>query len=78
VARDIGGGIEVYVMRPGVGARREDLVGTLDDAPTDEMATVDEQRACAEAWRLDRASSDEPRVITLVQAGQSSSPYGDD
>lgn len=51
MARDMGGGMQVYVMRPGLGARLEDLVKTLDDAPPDQMATVDEQRAFAEAWR---------------------------
>jgi hypothetical protein len=51
MARDMGGGMGVYVMRPGLRARPEDLVRTLDDAPPDQVATIDEQRAFAEAWR---------------------------
>jgi hypothetical protein len=47
--RDMGGGLQVYVMRPGRGPRLKDLVGTLDDAPPDQLATVDEQRALFEA-----------------------------
>jgi len=50
MARDMGGGMGVYVMRPGRAARREDLVDTLGDAPADQMATVDEQRAFFDAW----------------------------
>jgi hypothetical protein len=49
MARDMGGGMKVYVMRPGQPGR-PDLVETLDDAPPDQMATVDEQRAFFEAW----------------------------
>jgi hypothetical protein len=53
MARDMGGGMQVYVMQAGRRARREDLVGTLDNASADRLATVDEQRAFAEAWRAD-------------------------
>jgi hypothetical protein len=53
MAREMGGGMQVYVMRPGLGARPEDLVKTLDDAPPGQMATVDEQWAFAEAWRAE-------------------------
>jgi len=53
MARDMGGGMRVYVMRPGLRARPEDLVETLDDAPPDQIATVDEQRAFAEACRAE-------------------------
>ena len=53
MAREMGGGTQVYVMRPGLGARPEDLVKTLDDAPPGQMATVDEQWAFAEAWRAE-------------------------
>jgi hypothetical protein len=53
MARDMGGGMQVYVMRPGQPGR-PDLVKTLDDAPPDQMATVDEQRAFSEAWLADR------------------------
>jgi hypothetical protein len=51
MARDMGGGMRVYVMRPGLPARLEDLVETLDDASPDQIATIDEQQAFAEAWR---------------------------
>lgn len=53
MARDMGGGMQVYVLRPG---RRgsQDLVKTLGDAPLGLLATVDEQRAFADAWRADR------------------------
>lgn len=54
MARDMGGGMKVYVMHLGRRAQREDLVETLDGAPADQLATVDEQRAFAEAWRDNR------------------------
>src|SRR5579859_6928609 len=54
MARAMGGGMQVYIMRPGLRGRREDLVRTLDDAPPDRITTVDEQRAFAEAWRAER------------------------
>ena len=53
MTRDMGGGMQVYIMRPGLRGRQEDLVRTLDDAPPDLIATVDEQRAFAEAWRAE-------------------------
>ena len=53
MARDMGGGMKVYVMRPGLPGR-PDLVETLDDASPDQMATVDEQRAVFEAWLAER------------------------
>jgi hypothetical protein len=51
MARDMGGGMRVYVMQPGRAARPEDLVRTLDDALPEQIATVDEQLAFREAWR---------------------------
>lgn len=54
MARDMGGGMQVYIMRPGLRGRREDLVKTLDDASPDQIAAVDEQRAFAEAWRAEQ------------------------
>lgn len=53
MARDMGGGSTVYIMRAGQRARREDLVKTLEDAPTELLGTVDEQQAFAQAWRDD-------------------------
>lgn len=51
MARDMDGGKQVHIMRPGLPGRWEDLVKTLDDASPDQIATVDEQRAFSEAWR---------------------------
>ena len=53
MARDMGGGAQVYVIRPGLRARSEDLVETLDDAPLDQMATVAEQQAFFDAWQAE-------------------------
>jgi hypothetical protein len=53
MARDMGAGMQVYIMQAGRRARREDLVQTLDNAPPDQLATIDEQRAFAQAWRDD-------------------------
>lgn len=53
MARDMGGGMKIYVMRPRPSGRPE-LVETLDDASPDQMATVDEQRAFFEAWSAER------------------------
>jgi len=50
MARDMGGGMQVYILRRGQPGRPEDLVKTLEDAPPDQMATVDDQRAFFEAW----------------------------
>lgn len=51
MARDMGGGERIYVIRPGHNALLDDLVDTFADAPVDQLATVDEQRAFWEAWR---------------------------
>jgi hypothetical protein len=50
MARDMGAGMKVYVLHPGMRGRREDLVETLDDALLEELATVDEQKAFHDAW----------------------------
>jgi hypothetical protein len=50
MARDMGGGERIHVLRPGRGAHLDDLVETFADAPVDQLATVDEQRAFWEAW----------------------------
>lgn len=44
-----GGGTKVYVLLPGH-RTRPDLEETLDDAPPDQIATVEEERAFADAW----------------------------
>ena len=54
MARDMGGGMKVYVLHPGLRGRREDLVETLDDALSDKLATVDEERAFHDAWIVER------------------------
>jgi len=53
--------LRIYVMQPGRSASTEDLVETLDDAPPDQIATIDEQRAFAEAWLAERGKHRQPR-----------------
>jgi hypothetical protein len=50
MARDMGGGEVIYVIRPGQVARLDEAVDTLADAAVGELATIDEQRAYWEAW----------------------------
>lgn len=50
MARDMGGGMRIYLMHPGLRARLDDLVETLDEAPLDQVATVEEQRAFFKSW----------------------------
>ncbi|MFC0439544.1 hypothetical protein [Kutzneria buriramensis] len=52
--RDMSGGGRVYVLRPGRPVGRDDVVKTFDDAPVDQVATVEEQRAFWDAWRATR------------------------
>jgi hypothetical protein len=47
MARDMGGGAQVYVLRPGKPARER--VGTFDDAPVALLGTVEQQRRHFEA-----------------------------
>ncbi|MDQ0378608.1 hypothetical protein [Amycolatopsis thermophila] len=53
MARDMGGGERVYVLRPGQAARGDDLVDTFAEASLDQLATVEEQRTFWEAWLKD-------------------------
>ncbi len=53
MALDMGGGMKIYVLHPGLRASRADLVETLDDAPPEQLGTVEEQRSFAEAWLAD-------------------------
>ncbi|TVZ01707.1 hypothetical protein EAS64_30025 [Trebonia kvetii] len=53
MARDMGGGMQLYILRPGVPGR-PDLVRIFDEAPPDQLATVDEQRAFHQAWLAER------------------------
>jgi hypothetical protein len=50
IARDMAGGMKVYLMHPGRAARMEDLVETLQDALPDQLATVGDQRAFFDEW----------------------------
>lgn len=51
MARDMGGGERVYVLRPRQQAKREDLVDTLEPADANLLATVDEQAKYFDSWR---------------------------
>lgn len=51
MARDMGGGERVYVLRPRQQAKREDLVDTLEPADAHRLATVDEQAEYFDSWR---------------------------
>jgi len=53
MARDMGRGMKVCVLCPGQRTRL-DLVETFDGAPSGQIATAGEQRACAGAWREER------------------------
>ena len=50
MARDMGGGEKVYVLRPRQPALLTDLVDTLADTSIDDIATVDEQLKFFENW----------------------------
>jgi hypothetical protein len=52
MARDMGGGMLVYVQRLGVPGRPE-LVNTFDDAEPEQLGTVDEQKAFHSEWIAD-------------------------
>ncbi|MDQ2587962.1 hypothetical protein CKY47_29105 [Saccharothrix yanglingensis] len=50
MARDMGGGMKAYVMRPGKEATTSDLVQTLDDAPVELLDTIAEQEKRRDSW----------------------------
>jgi len=50
MARDMGGGRKVYLMRMGEAARLEDLVNTFDVAPIETIASVADQRDYFLRW----------------------------
>ncbi|MFI9815975.1 hypothetical protein [Saccharothrix variisporea] len=50
MTRDMSGGLQAYVMRPGEKATASDLVETLADAPVELLGTIAEQEACRDAW----------------------------
>ncbi|HVK26422.1 MAG TPA: hypothetical protein VM677_34155 [Actinokineospora sp.] len=50
MCRDMGGGMQIYIMRPGHKASIDDLVGTLADAPIEQIGTIAEQQACHAEW----------------------------
>jgi hypothetical protein len=57
MARDMGGGEVIYMIRPGQVARFDEAVDTLADAAVGELATIDEQRAYWEAWLQQRGKA---------------------
>ena len=50
MAREMGGGHNVYVLRMGHQARMSDLVDSLGEASLDLVTTVAAQKAAYEAW----------------------------
>lgn len=50
MAREMGGGRNIYLLRPGMQARREDLVDIFGEASFDQVGTVAEQNAFYENW----------------------------
>lgn len=56
--RDMGGGYRIYVVRPGLKARRGDRVSTLDDAPAELLGTVADQKAHRSAWLAEPNKAD--------------------
>jgi hypothetical protein len=45
---EMGGGRKIYLLRPGVQTKREDLVDVLGAASIDQVCTLEEQRICYE------------------------------
>lgn len=50
MSRQMSGGRKVYLLKPGVQGRREDLIDVFDAAPLDQVGTVTEQRLMFEDW----------------------------
>jgi hypothetical protein len=50
MAREMGGGRKVYVLRMGRQARMSDLVDSLEEASLELVTTVAAQTAAYEAW----------------------------
>jgi hypothetical protein len=50
MSRQMAGGRKVYVLKPGMQGRREDLVDVFEAAPFEKVGTVTEQRLAFEAW----------------------------
>lgn len=50
MSRQMSGGRKVYLLKPGMQGRREDLVDVFDAAPLDQVGSVGEQRLMFEAW----------------------------
>lgn len=50
MARQMGGGRKLYLLRHGQQARREDLVDAFEPAEFEQVGTVAEQRAAYEIW----------------------------
>jgi len=60
MAREMGGGKKVYLMRMGEQARPEDLVNTFDEAPIEKIGSVVDQREYFVRW-LQSAKPLDPR-----------------
>ncbi|HEX6356365.1 hypothetical protein [Actinophytocola sp.] len=56
MARDMGGGMQTYIMRPGHKSSMDDLVDTLADAAVEQIGTVEEQQAWHAEWWAAAAS----------------------
>ena len=50
MAKDMGGGVKVYVLHPGQQARMNEMVDALGEAPFDLVTTVAQQRTAYEQW----------------------------
>jgi hypothetical protein len=50
MAREMGGGRKIYLMRMGEKARPEDLVNTFDEAPIEKIGSVADQRDYFLRW----------------------------
>lgn len=50
MARDMGGGLKGYVLRPGERTDPKSLIGIFEDAPPGLVTTVDGQRSAFDEW----------------------------
>ena len=50
MAKEMGGGVKVYVLHPGLQARMNEMVDALGEAPLDLVTTVAQQRTAYEQW----------------------------
>ena len=50
MAKEMGGGVKVYVLHPGQQATMNEMVDALGEAPPELVTTVAQQRAAYEQW----------------------------